>query len=180
MLADKNEIKSVISMRDVLELYGADTRRKRIPCPIHNGKDANFSFKENTFTCHSQCGGGDIFRFVQLMNNCDFQTALNIICSSFNIPNGREVSAEQKKAIQERQKQAQERELAREYKIYATNRLIAYKRYLKDMEQSERVVNHIEWCYRQLDLILEGREPIKYIDDRLNGMFQQTKPALRK
>ena len=39
-------IKDRLTMREVLEHYGYSAKR-RMPCPLHNGKDNNFEVKEN-------------------------------------------------------------------------------------------------------------------------------------
>ncbi len=50
----------------------------RAPCPVHKGKDNNFSVNtENGFSrCFSQCGRGwDILSLEQALTSCDFPTA---------------------------------------------------------------------------------------------------------
>jgi KaiC/GvpD/RAD55 family RecA-like ATPase len=60
---------------------GIDTRRGRewrCPCPVHRGKDPNFSVSADTglAKCHSQCGRGwDMIALEQELTSCDFATA---------------------------------------------------------------------------------------------------------
>ena len=77
-------IKDRLTMRDVLERYGFSAK-KRIPCPLHNGKDNNFEIKEKNFMCYSQCGGGDVITFVQKLFNLSFTDALNKIDIDFGL-----------------------------------------------------------------------------------------------
>ena len=77
-------IKDRLTMRDVLEHYGY-TAKRRIPCPLHNGKDNNFEVKEHSFMCYSQCGGGDVITFVQKLFNLSFQEALKKIDIDFGL-----------------------------------------------------------------------------------------------
>jgi hypothetical protein len=49
----------------------------RAPCPIHRGKDLNFSVNTETgqWFCHSQCGrGGDLFDLEEALHGGDFLT----------------------------------------------------------------------------------------------------------
>lgn len=77
-------IKERLTMREVLEYYGYDVKR-RIPCPLHNGIDDNFEIKEKTYCCHSHCGGGDIITFVQKFFNLSFPEALRKIDTDFGL-----------------------------------------------------------------------------------------------
>lgn len=77
-------IKDRLTMREVLEHYGY-TAKRRMPCPLHNGKDNNFEVKEKTFMCYSQCGGGDVITFVQKLFNLSFPDALKKIDIDFNL-----------------------------------------------------------------------------------------------
>lgn len=76
----KNSIKEdcVLSM---LERYGAKNIRKlgdtyRCTCPIHGGDNATaFSYNpdNNLWCCFTECGGGDIFTLVSLLNDIDIE-----------------------------------------------------------------------------------------------------------
>lgn len=72
-----DEIKQTYSMRDVLSRYGLQAKRDgMISCPFH-GEDRHASMKvyKDSFHCFA-CGvNGDIFTFIQKMDNCDFKTA---------------------------------------------------------------------------------------------------------
>ena len=48
------EIKARVKIGDVLFMYGysaSPNSKKRIPCPLHNGKDNNFSFTDKIYHC---------------------------------------------------------------------------------------------------------------------------------
>lgn len=72
------EIKQSTSMNDVLLRYGLGqpNRKGFMLCPFHKEKTGSFQIKNNqSFVCHG-CGvHGDIFEFVQLMENCSFKDA---------------------------------------------------------------------------------------------------------
>lgn len=77
-------IKDRLTVSDVLEYYGYTVKR-RIPCPIHNGKDANFEVKKHTFCCHSHCGSGDVITLVQKLFNLSFPETLKKIDADFRL-----------------------------------------------------------------------------------------------
>ena len=77
-------IKDRLTMRDVLERYGFSTKR-RIPCPLHNGKDDNFEIKGNNWRCYSRCGSGDTISFVQQLYVLSFQETLRKIDTDFGL-----------------------------------------------------------------------------------------------
>lgn len=77
-------IKDRLTMQGVLLRYGY-TPKRRMPCPLHNGKDNNFEVKEHSFMCYSQCGGGDVITFVQKLFNLSFQEAMKKIDVDFGL-----------------------------------------------------------------------------------------------
>ena len=77
-------IKDLLRMQDVLRRYGYEPKR-RMPCPLHNGKDNNFEVKEHSFMCYSQCGGGDVITFVQKLFNLSFPDTLKKIDVDFGL-----------------------------------------------------------------------------------------------
>lgn len=71
------EIKSQYSMRDILYMYGMrESRSGFISCPFH-GKDSHPSMKiyRKDYHCFTCGANGDIFTFVQGMENCSFKEA---------------------------------------------------------------------------------------------------------
>lgn len=167
MKADKEQIKQSITMPDTLSLYGIRHDKNRIPCPIrdHKRRDPSFVIKSNSWKCFSCDDGGDIFSFVMRMENCSFETALNIICERFSIPNDDDSTPEQrrafKQALQARQNATRERERLRDAGQYAYNRLCAYRRYLNALEP-----DNVERCHRldYVDYLLD-----EYLSD-MEGM----------
>ena len=58
-------------------------------CPFHGEKTASMSFtdEENLFHCFGCKEGGDIFKYVQLINNIEFQESVEMVAEkySFNL-----------------------------------------------------------------------------------------------
>ena len=72
-----DELKQSVSMREVVERYGYHPNRAGfISCPFHSGdRTPSMKIYSKDFHCHACGANGDIFTFVQKMDNCDFKTA---------------------------------------------------------------------------------------------------------
>lgn len=73
----REELKEKYSMRDIVEQYGFRPNRAGfIHCPFHRGdKGASMKIYKKDFHCFGCGANGDIFSFIQRMDNCDFKTA---------------------------------------------------------------------------------------------------------
>jgi len=62
-------IRASVKIQDVLQIYAPSIkhRNNRCQCPIHNGKDLNFSYTDNGFKCFVCGASGDVISFVQTM-----------------------------------------------------------------------------------------------------------------
>lgn len=65
-------IHDTVTMDDVIKFYlpGVNPRMHRIPCPIHNGKDPNFSYTRNGYKCFVCGASGDVISFVKETQGC--------------------------------------------------------------------------------------------------------------
>ena len=77
----KEEIKQQYSMIDVVERYGFHPDRHGfLHCPFHKGDHtASLKVYEDSFYCFGCHTHGDIFSFVQRMENCSFKKAFEIL-----------------------------------------------------------------------------------------------------
>lgn len=64
-------------MSDIVRRYGFHPNRAGfISCPFHMGdRSPSLKVYQRDFHCHACGANGDIFTFVQKMDNCDFKTA---------------------------------------------------------------------------------------------------------
>lgn len=84
---DKETIKLQNSMADVLARYGMATNRAGfIQCPFHNERTASMKIYKDSYYCFGCGATGDIFTFVQNMDNCDFKTAFGILGGTYQKP----------------------------------------------------------------------------------------------
>ncbi|NYZ92726.1 CHC2 zinc finger domain-containing protein, partial [Lacticaseibacillus rhamnosus] len=80
-------IKASLTMRELLGMYGlaGNSRHNRIPCPIHDGKDRNFSFTDFGFKCFVCGAEGGLVHFVELYRGLSFEAALEEINGHFRL-----------------------------------------------------------------------------------------------
>lgn len=106
-------------MGDVIGMYAPDPppRRNRIPCPIHNGRDYNFSFTDSGYKCFVCNESGDVIKFVQVIFGLRDRTdAMQRINRDFrlDLPIDREITQADETAMQKRREAARERERKRQ------------------------------------------------------------------
>lgn len=133
MTAD--EIKSQYSMRDIVSRYGFQPNRAGfISCPFHKGdRTASMKIYKDSFNCFGCGANGDIFTFIQRMDNCDFKTAFYSLGGTYEKP------TDSSKLAIYRLKKAKENRLKKEErlraKIQLNNMLIGiYVIWLKKLE----------------------------------------------
>lgn len=77
------EIKQTVSMKDVLTRYGVSFKGNMCCCPIHGERHPSFQIFQDGYKCHACQSHGDIFKFVQEMEHCDFPTAFKLLGGSY-------------------------------------------------------------------------------------------------
>ena len=62
-------IREAVTMEDVLSVYCPSLPRhgRRCPCPLHNGRDYNFSFTAHGYKCFVCGESGDVISFVKAL-----------------------------------------------------------------------------------------------------------------
>ena len=71
-------------MPQILEYYGfAINRSKRIPCPLHSGRDENCGVKERYIHCFVCGESADAIKFVMRYFGLDFQSAISKLNDDF-------------------------------------------------------------------------------------------------
>lgn len=109
-------IRETVMMEDVVHTYlpSVQTRRNRIPCPFHNGKDYNLSFSETGYKCFVCGEAGDQIKFVSSLlqiSRIEAMKRMNFDLN-LNLPIGEYATAAQKTHISRNVKAAKERQEA--------------------------------------------------------------------
>lgn len=82
-----DEIKKACSMQSVVERFGFHPNRAGfITCPFHKEKTASMKIYKDSFYCFSCGASGDIFSFIQMMNDCSFKDAFFSLGGSYGRP----------------------------------------------------------------------------------------------
>lgn len=82
----KEEILSILTMKDILDKYGIIEKRGMFSCPFH-GEDKNPSAKiyKNSFHCFTCQKNGDLIQFVEYYFNLSFKEAMQKLNIDFNL-----------------------------------------------------------------------------------------------
>lgn len=150
-----DEIKRQYSMNEIVERYGFHANRAGfIRCPFHMGDNTpSMKIYKDSYYCHACHTSGDIFTFVQKMDNLSFKEAFQMLGGSYS--NSFSAKYKTDKAKRERQKvlefqEKQKRELG-------LNQILigVYRKYLDKFEPLSD-----EWveCYNALQYELYRNE----------------------
>lgn len=109
-----DQITEFITIPDALKRYGYGLgRNHRIPCPIHRGKDANFSYTDAVYHCWTCESRGNVIHLVRAIFGLDFGQALIKINSDFGLGLTKEKSTHRQR-IAERKHQEKLKQLKQE------------------------------------------------------------------
>lgn len=131
-------IKDKITMPDVLTMYGVPVNKhRRIPCPLHGGKNDNFSFNDSVYLCFTCGEKGDVVTFVEKFFGLSFPEACEKLNKDFglNLPIGRLATVREKQDYTEIIKRMRQREEERKLKARAAR--IMYDEALANVELCE-------------------------------------------
>ena len=114
------EIKNTYSMREIVERYGIEVNRSGFcKCPFHSEKTASMKIYAQSYYCFGCHAGGDVFAFVQAIEDVDFKTAFKSLGGTYdgnrNSYSTRfatyrtKAKAEQRKRDEERRKQKKQK-----------------------------------------------------------------------
>ena len=160
-------IHASVTMEDVLSLYSPSTprRRHRCPCPLHNGKDFNFSYTPHGYKCFVCGESGDVIAFVkevcELATRADAMKRMNQDLH-LNLPIDGEVDAIQAAEMSRRRAEAEAKRAAEkawddEYHRLSDEwvRLDTIKRTADpSSEEYADAVKNIDFVSFQLDMLL--------------------------
>lgn len=80
-----SEIKNRIKMPELLEFYGFDIKKGRIPCPLHSGNDLNCGVKQDYIHCFVCGESADVISFVMKYFDLSFKEAITKLNNDFHL-----------------------------------------------------------------------------------------------
>lgn len=158
------EIKETTSMRDVLARYGVQVNRNGMCCcPIHDERHPSMKVYKDGYKCFACGSGGDIFKFVQEYEHCDFKTAFMILGGTYEkhknetVRINSRVRFDRKKA----KRQREERE-AKKFRRLFSDSIKMCEWWIKNREPYSD-----DWCYAHNMLyILQEEYEEKYVYEK--------------
>ena len=148
------ELKQTTSMRDVLDRYGVKVGRNGMCCcPIHGERHASMKVYPDGFKCFACGAGGDIFDFVEAMENVDFKTAFGILGGTYdkNINKATRTTRNVKFGRQKAERQRQEK-ADKEFRKLLEDAIFDLRYMIANNEpymQGDEVVFPDDWCFGQ-------------------------------
>lgn len=164
----RDEILEAISMQDILEKYGIETRNTMFKCPFH-GEDKHPSAKAyiNSYHCFCCNNTGDTIRFVENLFNLSFKEAMQKINIDFGLGLNPDTPVDYDKLNKIRQAQFEKRKIKeKQIKKYCNlcdlkyyySKLISYfskKINIKNWEKITHTISYFEEKIFQIDNELE-------------------------
>ena len=161
------ELKEQISIRDVLGRYGVKIGRNGMCCcPIHGERHPSMKVYPDGFKCFACGAHGDIFDFVEAMENVDFKTAFGILGGTYDKNIGkatrttRNIKFGRQKAERQRQENAEKqlRRLVEDATFDCLDMITNNEPYMKDGEPvfpdewvfGQRWLPHLEYIFEEL------------------------------
>lgn len=137
------EIKQSVSMREVAERYGIKVNRNGFcKCIFHNERTPSMKLYNDSFYCFSCQKSGDVFSFIQGMENVDFKTAFKMLGGTYA-----DKSDYQHKLFQYRCQKRKETKRIREAKRKALHAEVLEEIKLMKAIKLLSPVFSDDWCY---------------------------------
>lgn len=127
----KDQILSLISMKDIVDKYGYKVKNNMICCPFHNDKTASMRIYDKSFYCFGCNKTGDIIQFVEYLFNLSFKEAMQKINLDFGLGlnNNTQIDYDKIRKIQEeKQRKEKQKNIIFQQKC---DILLSYNRYIK-------------------------------------------------
>lgn len=115
---NSEEIKGIYSMRDILSRYGMQPNRAGFMlCPFHKEKTASMKIYQDSYYCFGCGAHGDVFDFVQAMDNLSFRKAFLDLGGTYEKETFRDRMARYHAQKEREMKRKQEEELRARRKL---------------------------------------------------------------
>ena len=154
-----------------MQQYGFPTARNgRIPCPLHNGKDNNFSYKGQYFKCFVCGEGGTVIDFVMKLFGLNFRQAVLRINSDFHLclTSSKPDRAARSAALEARREEQRRKDQAEENFRYMASEL----HYWKDVLEVFPPVRQGDTAYYH-PLYVEAVKRLPYIEYWLDDYIEK-------
>lgn len=162
----KEEILTVLNMKNILDKYGIKIKKYMCNCPFHKDNSPSMRVYDKSFYCFSCNRTGDLIEFVKQYFNLNFQEAMEKINYDFNLglKTKNRISKKRLKEIQKEQefkkkKEEERKQYINSKLIEACDRCILYKKIINNIKKEitidnwEEKVQAIAFLQEKLELI---------------------------
>ena len=160
------QIKSKITMHELLKNYGFDIKRgNRIPCPFHNGKDLNCGIKKDYIHCFVCGESADQIGFVKKYFNLSFDEAVAKINEDFflNLPISEKIDKRKETEIAKQHfLRKQEKKRSQEEKERLFNAWLDAQQEVIRLQENIKLYRPKEVCEELHPLFSEAISKIEY------------------
>lgn len=136
------EIKQAFSMREVVERYNIKIKRGMCCCPFHGEKRPSMKIYKDSYHCFACGANGDIFSFIQNMDNCDFKTAFYSLGGTYD-----KQSASTKMAVYHIQKGKEQRSIDEQKRRHKLDGYISDIHKYRELYLSAKPASYEFWDY---------------------------------
>lgn len=178
------QIKHSLTMAQVLEHYGQKVHNKKCLCPFHNDSNPSMVVYPTSFYCFV-CGvGGDIIKFVSLLQNVSNGEAAKIINSEFMLG-----LSDEKPSFRDMIKRDRKKEEQQEFSQWIKKEMLAmldyrrmlwFARFNPDDPLFQESLQNLDTIDYYLDCLRDepqefhkNRQVVTNIDRRIHQLFNQ-------
>ena len=166
----KDQILSLISMKDIVDKYGYKIRNNMICCPFHNDKTASMRIYDKSFYCFGCNKTGDIIQFVEYLFSLSFKEAMQKINLDFglDLDNNAKIDYDKIRRIQEERQRKQIEEHAKNLAFQKKCDILHYyQRYIKYFSNKINKSNWENYTYIMSFLL----EKAQNLENEIDNMY---------
>ncbi len=157
-----DELKQSIPMREIVEQYGIKIdRRGFCHCPFHNEKTGSMKIYKDSYHCFGCGESGDIFTFVQKMDDVDFKTAFKNLGGTYNDESDYRHKLFRYRMDKQRETEKAKIRRAEQEKLLIIQEIKLQKLFIKLFPVFDddwcAAVNRLEYLFYRLELLTEKR-----------------------
>jgi DNA primase len=155
------QIKASTDMRTVIGMYGYEPNRAGfICCPFHGEKTASMKIYKDSFNCFGCGANGDIFTFVELIENCSFKEAYKRLGGTYE---GKMKDSTLGRITH--LKRAKQTEINRHNRLQAE--------YVETCNKLHFCQKAIAYAPRDSDIYAEALKKVDYLNYKLDYLFEE-------
>ena len=172
----KDEILSILSMKDILNKYGIQIIKYMCHCPFHKDNSTSMRIYDKSFYCFSCNRTGDLIEFVKQYFNLNFQEAMEKINFDFNLCLKIKGKLSKKQLLELQNKQKIKKKQEEYKKQLITKKLIKasnhYRIYNKIIDNLKKEITKENW-EEKVETIAFLQEKLELLDLYMQNLLNK-------